>query len=80
MIKTTIHQAKTHLSRLLRLVEQGETVLILRGEVPVARLVAVDAESAPGRPAVGEPTTTGVNLSEDTFRPLTDGELKEWGL
>jgi prevent-host-death family protein len=37
----TVHQAKTHLSRLLRRVAAGEEVTILRAGTPVARLVPV---------------------------------------
>ncbi len=37
-----MHEAKTHLSRLLRLVEEGEEVTIVRGGDPVARLVPVE--------------------------------------
>lgn len=35
-----VHEAKTHLSRLLEAVEQGEEVVIARAGKPVARLVA----------------------------------------
>lgn len=50
MAKTvSVHEAKTHLSRLLREVEAGETVVICRGQTPVARLQAMDgAELAEG--------------------------------
>lgn len=34
-----MHEAKTHLSRLLRQVEAGEEVTIVRDGTPVARLV-----------------------------------------
>jgi prevent-host-death family protein len=34
-----IHEAKTHLSRLLREVAAGEEIEIRRGSVPVARIV-----------------------------------------
>ncbi len=34
-----MHQAKTHLSQLLRRVAAGEEIIILRGREPVARLV-----------------------------------------
>lgn len=34
-----IHQAKTHLSRLVKEVERGEEVIITRAGQPVARLV-----------------------------------------
>ncbi len=39
MKTVTIHETKTHLSRLLREVEAGETLIIARGNTPVARLV-----------------------------------------
>lgn len=35
----TVHQAKTHLSKLLQRVEAGEEIVIARGTRPVARLV-----------------------------------------
>jgi len=36
-----VHEAKTHLSRLLEAVERGEDVVIARAGRPVARLVPV---------------------------------------
>ena len=39
MDPVTIHEAKTHLSRLLHRVEQGEEFVIARGRTPIARLV-----------------------------------------
>lgn len=36
-----VHDAKTHLSRLLERVEQGEEITIMRSNVPVAKLIAV---------------------------------------
>jgi prevent-host-death family protein len=45
-----VHEAKTHLSRLLERVEKGEEITIARGNVPVARLVPVTAlPRRPGR-------------------------------
>ncbi|MEX0879586.1 MAG: type II toxin-antitoxin system prevent-host-death family antitoxin [Thermoanaerobaculia bacterium] len=45
-----VHEAKTHLSRLLQRVEKGEEIMIARGNVPVARLVPVGAQPRrPGR-------------------------------
>jgi len=41
MSAVTVHEAKTHLSRLLRRVETGEEITICRGDQPVARLVPV---------------------------------------
>ena len=41
-----VHEAKTHLSRLLVRVENGEEIVIARSGVPVARLVPADRRSA----------------------------------
>jgi prevent-host-death family protein len=41
-MEVNIHEAKTHLSRLLQRVAEGEEVTIARAGVPVARLVAVE--------------------------------------
>ena len=45
-MNVSVHEAKTHLSRLLVRVEAGDEVVINRAGTPVARLVRVDA-SAP---------------------------------
>ena len=39
MVKISIHEAKTHLSRLLKRVACGEEVIIAKGDRPIARLV-----------------------------------------
>lgn len=41
MVEVNVHEAKTHLSRLLARVATGEEVLISRAGKPVARLVSV---------------------------------------
>jgi prevent-host-death family protein len=38
-----VHEAKTHLSRILRLVESGGEVHITRGSEPVARIVPMES-------------------------------------
>ena len=38
-MKLTIHKAKTHLSKILHQVEQGQEVTICRGAYPVAKIV-----------------------------------------
>ena len=40
MVTVNVHEAKTHLSRLLARVEAGEEVVIARNGSPVARLVS----------------------------------------
>ena len=39
-----IHEAKTHLSRLLERVSNGEEIVIAKAGKPVARLVSVDGK------------------------------------
>jgi len=39
MTKVSIHEAKTHLSRLLKRVICGEEIVIAKGDRPIARLV-----------------------------------------
>lgn len=41
MVEVGVHEAKTHLSELLRRMASGEEVVINRGGIPVARLVPV---------------------------------------
>jgi prevent-host-death family protein len=37
----TVHQAKTHFSRLLKEAESGHEVIVMRGRKPVAKIVAI---------------------------------------
>lgn len=41
MASVNMHEAKTHLSRLMAKVEQGESITISRSGKPVARLVPI---------------------------------------
>ncbi len=59
--QVNVHEAKTHLSRLLERVERGEEIVIGRAGKPVARLVPYRGERGPrtpggweGRVAIGE--------------------------
>lgn len=49
MRTVNVHEAKTHLSRLLEAVEAGEEVLIARAGRPVARLAPLERAAAPRR-------------------------------
>lgn len=46
MLQVGVHEAKTHLSRLLRRVAAGEEIVITSGGRPVARLAPVRSEVA----------------------------------
>jgi prevent-host-death family protein len=74
--QVTVHEAKTHLSRLLERVENGEEVTIARGRKPVARLVPA-ARAEPGGRRFG--TLRGqVRVDKRFFEPLPDDELDRW--
>ena len=75
----TIHQAKTNLSRLLHQVEQGEAVVVCRGKQQVAKIIPTSA-SQPVRPKVGQRTSPRFAVPDDAFAPLSEDELKDWGL
>ncbi|HRP09182.1 MAG TPA: type II toxin-antitoxin system prevent-host-death family antitoxin [Gemmatimonadales bacterium] len=70
-----MHEAKTHLSRLLAQVEAGEEVVIARGSVPVARLVS---EIPAGVRKFGAYRAAADLPDELFFDPLADGELEAW--
>ncbi len=75
-MEVNIHEAKTHLSRLLQRVANGEEVTIARAGVPVARLVPVAPETKKNRPlgmARGR-----VWVADDFDAPLPDDLLKEF--
>lgn len=46
----SMHQAKTHLSELVRMVERGEVITITRSNIPVALLTRIGALPQPRRP------------------------------
>ena len=50
MKQVNVHEAKTHLSRLLQDVENGEEVVIARNGEPVAKLVPHVEERKPREP------------------------------
>lgn len=71
----TIHAAKTHLSRLIERVRQGEEIVIARGKDPIAKLVPL-VQAAGGRrfgAMKGKARTT-----DAFFEPLPEDELSAW--
>jgi prevent-host-death family protein len=75
----TVHQAKTHFSRLLKEAEAGEEVIVMRGDKPVAKLVPI-AEPAPESEFRRIGGFEGLIQFEDhVFDPLTDEEMIEYG-
>jgi antitoxin (DNA-binding transcriptional repressor) of toxin-antitoxin stability system len=74
------HDAKTHLSRYLAAVEAGEEFLIARGKRPIARLSPLRRPDRLARPKVGCMVTEPFHVPPEAWAPLSDDELKEWGL
>ena len=78
----TVHQAKTHFSKLLKEAEAGQEVIVMRGSKPVARIVAI----TPPEPERELPFRLmgayrgKVSWTEGAFDPMTDDELIENGL
>jgi prevent-host-death family protein len=72
---TTIHKAKTNLSRLIEMAENGEEVVIARGKDPVVRLVPVRQRPRKRQPGMFRGEFT---VASSFFEPLPVGELKAW--
>ena len=53
MKAVNVHEAKTHFSRLLERVADGETIVIAKSGTPVARLTPLDAPVSGGRSRTG---------------------------
>ena len=74
MAVVNVHEAKTHLSRLLAQVEAGEEVVIARNGKPVARLVSVRRR---GKRQFGS-MKGRIRLDDSFFDPLPEEELAAW--
>ena len=72
MHTVNIHEAKTHLSRLLERVADGEEIVIARAGKAIARLVPLDA--MPKKRQLGL-LKGKLNVPDDFDAPLTDDEL-----
>lgn len=72
--QVTVHEAKTHLSRLLVQVEKGGTVVITRRGKPVATLQRVEP-----RPKRVFGSMKGMlEIDDRFFEPLPEDELRAW--
>ena len=72
MTVVNIHEAKTHLSKLLDRMLIGEEIIIAKAGKPIARLVPVD-ERSPRVPGIAQGRVT-----EAFFAPLPNTELEVW--
>lgn len=74
----SVHEAKTHLSRLIERVLAGEEVVIARNKEPVVRLVR--EAGAKKKPLLGAMKGRLGDVEDDLWKPWTDEELglTEW--
>ena len=71
----SVHEAKTHLSRLLKQVQAGHEIVIANNNRAVARLVPL--ETKPKGRRFGRLNGL-VHLDDSFFDPLPEEELKAW--
>ena len=69
MKTVNVHEAKTHLSRLLALVSRGEEIVIARAGKPIARLVPIAASGGARR--------LGIDRGRIVIAPDFDAPLPE---
>lgn len=69
MTEVSVHEAKTHLSRLLRRVAEGEEIVIANAGRPVARLVPVESARPSRRLGLDRDR---VRIAEDFDAPLPE--------
>lgn len=74
MKTVNVHEAKTHLSRLLTDVENGQEVTIARAGRPIARLVRAEA---PAKRELGLERGQ-IWIAPDFDAPMPDDWLDEW--
>lgn len=76
MLQFNIHQAKTHLSRLVEQAAQGEEIVIAKAGKPIARLVAM------GKPKQARRKPGALKgrgwVADDFDAPLPEGLLRQW--
>jgi antitoxin (DNA-binding transcriptional repressor) of toxin-antitoxin stability system len=75
-MKVTVDAAEAMLSKLIERAHAGEEIVIARGDVPVARIVPIEA----ARPARRQPETLRglVKIDDAFFDPLPEAELALW--
>jgi prevent-host-death family protein len=71
-MEVNIHEAKTHLSRLIEKALAGEDVVIAKAGHPLVRLTRIDAEY----PVLGS-AAGSIELKPGWEAPLSDSEIEE---
>ena len=76
--QVNVHEAKTHLSKLLAEVEKGHEIVLARDGTPIAKLIPFPAQK---KNRITFDTFKGrIWIAEDFDAPLPDALLDEWGI
>ena len=75
MTQVNIHDAKTHLSKLIERASQGEEVIIARAGKPVVRLMPIEPVECGRRFGAMKGKAT---IDDRFFEPLPEEELAAW--
>lgn len=75
MHMVNIHDAKTHLSAILKRVESGEDVLIAKAGKPIARISPIPASSGKRHPGSAKGK---IVMAQNFMEPLPKKLLKEF--
>ncbi len=67
-----VHEAKTHLSKLLDDVKAGEEIILAKSGKPYARLIPIET---PGQVALG---FLQGSVGDEFFEPASEDELNDW--
>ncbi len=76
----TIDEASSNLPTVLDEVEAGAEIIISRGDKPVARITKIPEPRRRGPRPVGQTLYPPIHVPDEAIAPLTEEELKEWGL
>lgn len=72
MTTVDIHEAKTHLSRLLEQVAAGEEIIIAKAGNPIARILPIS------KPPARKPEIAKGQMTDAFFERLPEDELGAW--
>ena len=69
MIQVNIHEAKTHLSKLIKKVMNGEDIIIAKSNIPVVKIIPIKGSKPKRKLGTAKGT---IKLSDDFDAPIDD--------
>lgn len=75
MARVNIHDAKTHLSRLIVRAQRGEEIIIAKAGKPVAKLVGMQENTRRPKPGLGKGT---IKFHAEVTDPMPEDWLDEF--